>query len=163
MSGSSYYKFRKWNNNDKREKILRKFSDLKQEIKLEYEKISQVDLKRKLPVLSENDTINIELLSDKEQSVFYKAKVDFLTSEFSKSNLFFLRIFLPLTEQMLKMNKPPTDLFDVGWSAIELWQMKTLHCLPSAKLVTYGILAEVKMSISRFFHKLAIMRDHQNL
>ena len=89
FSGSSYYKFRKWNNNDKREKILRKFGDLKQEIKLEYEKISQVDLKRKLPVLSENDTINIELLSDKEQSVFYKAKVDFLTSEFSKSNLFF--------------------------------------------------------------------------
>ena len=112
LAGDTYYKFCKWNNKYNQEKILEKFDDLEKEIIYEYNKLLQSDSGQKTSVLSENDIIDIETLSDKGKAIFYKAKVDFLTREFSESNLLFLRIFLPLTRQMLAMNKRPTDLFD---------------------------------------------------
>ena len=111
LAGKSRYRFRKWNKEYKREQILQQFSDWGREIRAECE-LLQDDLGQKSPVISENDIVDITVLTDKEQAIFYKAKADFLAREFSESNIFFLSIFLPLIEQMLKMNKRPADLFD---------------------------------------------------
>ena len=78
----------------------------------ERDNLSQAEFEQRSPVISENDIIDIGALSDKEQAIFYKTKADLLAHKFSESNIFFLRIFLPLITQMLKMNKRPTDLFD---------------------------------------------------
>ena len=111
LAGKSRYRFRKWNKEYKRERNVRQVSDGGCEIRAECA-LLQDDLGQKSPVISENDIVDITALTDKEQAIFYKAKADFLAREFSESNIFFLSIFLPLIEQMLKMNKRPADLFD---------------------------------------------------
>ena len=107
----SDYKFRNWNKHHG-EEFLQKFRDWEQEIMAERDNLSQAEFEQRSPVISENDIIDIEALSDKDKVFFYKAKADLLVHEFSESNIFFLEIFLLLIEQMLKMNKRPTDLFD---------------------------------------------------
>ena len=166
LAGDTYYKFRKWNNEYNQEQVLRKFGDLKREIKLECDKISQVDLEQELPVLSENDIIDIESLSDKEQAVFYKAKVDLLTREFSKSNLLFLGIFLPLTRQMLKMNKRPTDLFgDDAAKIIERLRQKQEACVASAatRRKKKAEDRDAELKIFEIMHDIAIGKSETGL